>query len=252
MKKLTTTLLILTVTFTWAQPVPDSSLNKYELQIGLAAVSSQSIYLGGSSQTRFFPAIDYHYKRFYFQAGDLGFNLMDNNNWKVDMGFGVNLVGDIDRGDSRELSHLPDLSYPLSAFVSAQYKSPIGLFKLKHNHEINNKHDGNSSSLSYAAAIRKAGWLIMPKLTYTLHSDEVLNYFYGVDTEYATNEIPAYWSDSGDSYQLSILGLKQINSKWSILANLQNEFYGNEISNSPIVKDDQRLSIFVGFLYKVF
>ena len=117
MKKYITTLLTLTATLTWGQPVPDSPPNEHELQIGLAAVSSQSIYLDGKSQTRVFPAIDYQYKRFYFQAGDLGFNLVDRKNWEIDFGLGVNLVGDVDRGDSRELSHLPDLSYPVSTFV---------------------------------------------------------------------------------------------------------------------------------------
>ncbi len=252
MKKLTIILILLTSPLLWAQPVPDSPPNEHELQIGLAAVSSQSSYLGGSNQTSVFPAIDYQYKRFYFQAGDLGFNLVDTNNWEIDFGLGVNLVGDVDRGDSAELSHLPDLNYPLSAFVAAQYKSPIGLFKVKHNNEINNKHNGYSTSFSYAAAVRQAGWLIMPKLTYTIHSDEVINYFYGVDDVYATNDIPAYQTAHGDSYQLSILALRELNDKWSLLANLQNEFYGNEISDSPIVEDDQRLSLFVGFLYKIF
>lgn len=252
MKTLIITILTIISPNIFAQPVPDSPPNEHELQIGLAGVSSQSIYLGGSSQTRVFPAIDYQYKRFYFQAGDLGLNLVDSNDWEIDFGLGVNLVGDVDRGDSAALSHLPDLSYPLSAFVSAQYKSPIGLFKIKHNNEINNKHNGYSTSLSYAAAVRRAGWLIMPKVTYTQHSEEVINYFYGVEQSFATNEIAAYQSNDGDSYQLSILGLRELNDKWSLLANVQNEFYGNEISDSPIVEDDQRLSLFVGFLYKVF
>lgn len=252
MKKITITLISLFSLQVFAQPVPDSPPNEHELQIGLAAVSSQSIYLNGESQTRVFPAIDYQYKRFYFQAGDVGFNLVDQKNWEVDFGLGVNLIGDTDRGDSPELSHLPDLSYPVSAFLSAQYKSPIGLFKVKHNNEINNKHNGHSTSLSYAAAVRRAGWLIMPKLTYTLHDEKVINYFYGVNNENATALIPSYNADDGSSYQLSILGLRQINEKWSFIGNIQNEYYGDEISNSPVVEDDQRLSVFLGFLYKVF
>lgn len=251
-KQLFISLLCLFTCNIFAQPVPDSPPDEHELQIGLAAVTSDSIYLNGDRQTRAFPAVDYQYKRFYFQAGDLGFNLIDENNWEVDFGLGVNLAGDVDRGDSLDLQHLPDLHYPLSAFVSAQYISPIGLFKVQHDNEINNKHNGHSSSFSYAAAIRPAGWLIMPKLTYTIHSNEVVNYFYGVPDEYASAEIPAYRAQSGDSYQLSILGLRQINPKWSFLANIQNEFYGDEIGDSPIVEDDQRLSLFVGFLYKVF
>ncbi len=252
MKKTITTTLILISSCLLAQPVPDSAANEHELQIGLAGVSSQSIYLGGKSQTRVFPAIDYQYKRFYFQAGDIGFNLIDNDDWEIDFGLSVNLVGDTDRGDSRLLSSLPDISIPISTFVSAQYKSKIGLFKIKHDFEINNKHNGYSNSISYSAPIRQGKWLIMPQISYEHHSEEVVNYFYGVNTIDATSAIPAYQTGSVSNYQLGILGLRQINDKWSFIGNIQNEFYGDEISNSPIVDDDQRLSVFAGFLYKIF
>lgn len=252
MKKIFTSLLLTAAACSWAQPVPDSAPNDHQLQIGLAAVNSQSIYLGGNSQTRVFPAIDYQYKRFYFQAGDIGFNLVDDKNWEVDFGLGVDLVGDVDRGDSPQLEFLPELSFPVSTFLSAQYKTKIGLFKLKYNHEINNKHDGNSASFSYSAPIRQGQWLIMPQLAYEHHSKEVVNYFYGVNPSDATVEIPAYQAGSVKNFQLSVFGLRPINQKWSFVANLQNEFYGNEISNSPIVDDDQRFSVFVGFLCKVF
>lgn len=245
-------LCALTTFATYAQPVPDSPPKAHELKLGLAAVTSESIYRGGSSQSRVFPAVDYQYKRFYFQAGDLGFNLVDEKNWEVDFGFGVNLVGDVDRGDSRLLRDLPDLSFPVNAFVSAQYKSPIGLFKIKHNHEINNKHNGQSSSVSYAAPIFHRQWLIMPQLSYEYHSAEVVNYFFGVAPADATEDHAAYQSGSGHAYQLSVLALYEINDKWSFVGNLQNEFYSDEISDSTIVNDDQRLSVFAGFLYTFF
>ena len=252
MKTTLTCLLLFTITTSLAQPVPDSPPKEHELQIGLAAVNSQSIYLGGSSQSRVFPAIDYQYKRFYVQAGDIGFNLIDDKNWELDFGLGVNLVGDTDRGDSRLLQDLPNLSFPVNTFVSAQYKSKIGLFKIKHNHEINNKHNGSSTSLSYSAPIFYKRWLIMPQLSYEHHTEEVVNYFFGVSPIDATVDIPAYQTGSAHSYQLGVLGLFEINDQWSFVGNIQNEYYSDEINNSPIVEDDQRLSVFAGFLYKIF
>lgn len=252
MKILTTITLTIFSTYLLAQPVPDSPAKEHELQIGLAGVTSQSIYLGGESQTRVFPAINYQYKRLYFQAGDLGFNLINETNWEVDFGLGVNLIGDTDRGDSRLLQDLPELSLPLNAFLSAQYKSSIGLFKVKHNHEINNKHNGNSSSISYSAPIFKGKWLFLPQVSYDYYSAEMVNYFFGVNPTDASAEILAYQTGSTTAVSLSVLALYQINDKWSLVGNLQNEFVGDEISDSPIVEDDQRLSVFAGFLYKIF
>lgn len=235
-----------------AQPVPDSSPKDHEFQIGLAAATSQSIYLGGESQTKLFPAIDYQYKRFYFQAGDIGFNLIDEKKWEVDFGIGIDLIGDIDRGDSPLLTNLPELSLPLNAFLSAQYTSPIGLFKVKHNYEINNKHNGNSSSINYSAPIFKGKWLIMPQISYEHYSSEIVNYFFGVDPTDASATIPAYQAGSANAFNIGVLGLFQINEKWSFVSNVSNEFAGDEISDSPIVEADSRLSVFAGVLYKIF
>ncbi len=80
----------------------------------------------------------------------------------------------------------------------------------------------------------------------------MVNYFFGVNPTDASAEIPAYQTGSTTAVSLSVLGLYQINDKWSFVGNLQNEFVGDEISNSPIVEDDQRLSVFAGFLYKIF
>lgn len=237
---------------TWAQPVPDSPADDHELQIGLAGVTSTSVYLGGNNQSRVFPAIDYTYKQFYFQAGDLGLNLVNKDNWKIDFGLGVNLAGDVDRGDSRLLSALPELSFPVNAFVSAEYKTKIGLFKIKYHHEINNKHNGHSTGLSYSAPIRRGSWLVVPQLTYENHSEEVVNYFVGIAPEDMTTNLPSYEAGSVNNWQLSLLGLRPINNKWSLIGNIQNVFYGDEITNSPMIDDDQRLSVFIGFLYKVF
>lgn len=252
MKNFTLFALLFISINSFSQPVPDSPPDEHELQIGLAGVVSDTVYIGGKNQSRIFPAIDYQYKRFYFQAGDLGFNIIDNNNWEVNSGIGFNLAGDIDRGESKLLKDLPELSFPISAFVSAQYKTKIGLFTVKHDFEINNKHDGNSSSISYSAPIFKNNWLIMPRLSYEHHSAEVVNYFYGVNAADATSEIAAYQTGSVNNIQLSVLALRQINEKWSFVSNIQQEFYGDEISNSPIVDDDKRLSVFAGFLFKIF
>lgn len=252
MKFFTSLTLIFFTIQSWAQPVPDSPPKEHELQLGVAAVSSDSIYIGGSSQSQVFPAIDYQYKRFYIQAGDFGVNLIDEKNWEIDFGLGVNLVGDTDRGESRLLNNLPSLSYPVNAFLSAQYKTSIGLFKIKYNHEINNKHNGNNSSISYAAPIFRGKWLFMPQIAYEYHSAEVVNYFFGITPEYATNEFQAYQSGSATAYQLSVLALYEMNEKWSFVGNIQTEKYSDEITNSPIVSDDQRTSVFAGLLYKFF
>ena len=90
----------------------------------------------------------------------------------------------------------------------------------------------------------------MPQLTYQYHSQEVVNYFYG--SQSVTANLPLYETGSTKNWQISLLGLRTINDKWSFVGNIQNEYFGDEITNSPLVDDDQRLSVFAGFLYRIF
>ena len=80
----------------------------------------------------------------------------------------------------------------------------------------------------------------------------MVNYFYGIAPADVTTTLPSYQTGSVNNWQLSVLGLRPINDRWSFVGNIQNEFYGDEITNSPMVDEDQRLSVFLGFLYQVF
>ncbi|WP_395374760.1 MipA/OmpV family protein [Marinicella sp. W31] len=224
----------------------------HSLSIGLAGVTVESIYVDGDRQNRAFPAVNYAYKQFYFQAGDLGFHLFENENWELDIGIGANLAGDVDRGDSELLEDLPDLSIPVSAFVSAQYTSSIGLFEVAYQEEINNKHNGNSAAFSYTVPFPVGKWLLLPRLEANYFSEEAVNYFYGVEPDFALAGRPAYTADSEIVLGASVFALRRINDKFSIFANVNYQDFGDEITNSPIVEDDSAVSVFAGFLYKIF
>lgn len=239
-------------TTAFTQPPVDTASDEHTLQIGLAAVSSESIYVGGQSQSRAFPAIDYQYKKFYFQAGDLGVKLIDTNDWEMNLGLGVNLAGDTDRGESPLFNQLPELSVPLNAFISTQYKTPLGSIKLTYELEVNNKHDGHSASIDYSTPLRLGQWMIIPKVGIEHHSRDVVNYFYGVAQTGSSPALPAYQSGSVQNWHIGITGLRTLNKKWSFLGSVRNEFYGDAITDSPLVDDDQRLSIFAGVLYQFF
>ena len=224
----------------------------HSLSLGLAAVTVESIYVDGDRQNQVFPAVNYQYKQFYFQAGDIGFHFYEDENWQLDFGIGANLAGDVDRGDSERLDDLPDLSFPVNAFLSAQYRSSIGLFEVAYEQEINNKHDGNSASFSYTVPMPVGQWLFLPSLQIDYFSEEAVNYFYGVDPEFALVDRPAYTADAETVYGFGVFALREINDKVSFFANLNYQNFGDEITDSPIVVEDESISVFAGFLYEIF
>lgn len=246
MNKLIILALTLSCGNTWADET------SHELSLGLAVASGQSIYTGGKDRTQPFPVIDYQYKKFYFQGGELGFHLAETEHWEFNFGLGADFIGDKDRGDSRLLKDMSSLGIPVNANIETKFKSPIGHFSASYSTELTNKHDGNSFKLGYSAYLPVGSWVLVPRLSWQKHSEEVVNYFYGVDTASATDSRPLYQTGSSTSQSLGVLVLRPINDKLSFLGNIGITQYGDEITRSPIVDEDQALGIFAGMIYKIF
>ena len=224
----------------------------HELSLGLAVARSQSIYTGGKDRTQAFPAIDYKFKDFYFQGGELGFQLIDSKHWDLKVGIGADFIGDKDRGDSPELNDMSSLGFPVSAGIEATYKCPIGYFSARQSQEMTNKHGGNSFKLGYSAYIPVQSWVFIPSLSWQKYSDDVVNYYFGVDADSVTEDRPLYQTGSSATQSLGVMVLKPITEKVRFLGNIGVTQYGNEVTNSPIVSEDQSVSVFMGFTYKIF
>jgi len=91
-----------------------------------------------------------------------------------------------------------------------------------------------------------------PKLSQRRYSAEYVDYFYGVNPDNATAELPVFRGQQSDVTELSVTILKNITPKWYWVRSLQSQWFDDEISNSPLVDDDQRLSVFIGVLYELF
>jgi len=155
-----------------------------------------------------FRRFDYEYENFYFQAGDVGYKILDGKIWQLDAGLNVDLSGDVDRGDSPLFKELPDLHYPLNAFVTFGALTDYGLFDVRYDHEINNKHNGYILSASYTAYFTLKDWKFYPKLSQRRYSAEYVDYFYGVPAGFADPNLPNYRGEQSDVTELSVTILK--------------------------------------------
>ncbi len=230
----------------------DDKSDSHHFRMGVAVVSSDSIYRQGKRQNIIFPAFDYEYEDFYIQAGDAGYKLLNEKTWKLDVGLSVDFSGDVKRGDSPVFNKLPDLHYPIYAFTTFGALTDYGLFEIRYDHEINNKHDGHIVSANYTAYFKLKDWKFYPKLSQRRYSAGFVDYFYGVDAGFATVDLPAYRGQQSNVTELSVTILKNITPEWYWVSSIRNQWFNDEISNSPLVDDDQRLSLFSGILYEFF
>ena len=90
--------------------------------------------------------------------------------------------------------------------------------------------------------------MIKPSAAVVWQSDDYNDYYYGVRSR-AVNA-NAYTADSDFNYRLGIVAAYQKpGSQWMFMGGLRYEFFGDEITDSTIVSEDEQLSALIGVAY---
>ncbi|AWF81420.1 hypothetical protein BTJ40_11645 [Microbulbifer sp. A4B17] len=219
--------------------------------VGVGTFSVESIYVGGEEQNNVFPILSARYKRFYLQGFELGADLYRDNRLRVKLGVGGDFAGDRDRGDSDELSDMEELDLAILANLSMDYKSPVGLWKVGIAQDVSNTHDGYSFSAGYSLPYRHQKWIIKPDLTVSWQSAGALDYYYGVDLDEVTQDRAAYEADADIITRLGLQVGYNVSPKLMLMGGVYQTWYGDEISNSPIVETDSssRVSLMLSYRF---
>ncbi|WP_445364274.1 MipA/OmpV family protein [Microbulbifer sp. ANSA003] len=221
------------------------------LSVGIGTFSVESIYVDGEDQNNIFPLISARYKRFYFQGFELGADLYHDDKLRVKFGIGGDFAGDRDRGDSDKLSDMEELDLAILANLSMNYKSPVGLWKVGISQDISDTHDGYSLSAGYSLPYKHQKWIIKPDFTISWQSDSALDYYYGVDLNQVTQDRAAYEADADIITRLGVQVGYNISPNLILMGGVYQTWYGDEISNSPIVDTDssRRTSLMVSYKF---
>jgi outer membrane protein len=83
-----------------------------------------------------------------------------------------------------------------------------------------------------------------------LRSENLNNYYYGVRGKEATANRTAYKSGSSVNPYAGVALDYQLAGRWSIFSMFRNEWLGSEITDSPIVDQDSKISVILGLLYR--
>jgi len=228
----------------------DDDDNEFRYGIGLAAFTGQSPYIGGKTQTEAIPYLEAQWGPVYFRTGDLGVYLYEGENWELSAGVVRDVFGDTDRGDSRELKDMEDLDDVYNASIAAAYESKWGEFELQVAADISSNHEGEYVEFSYGYPIRAGKWSIGPTIGALWFSEEISQYYVGVTPEDSRPGRPVYTADSGVLYKVGLEARYSLNEQHNFLIMIENEFYPDEITDSPIIDDSSAASIIGGYVYR--
>lgn len=222
---------------------------KLELSLGLGVAATQSIYSGVDTQTDALPLFELQYGNFYLEGLEAGYTLIENDTYSLAVAIsGDELDGE--RTESSQLNDLGDVDSGVNLKLGGELYTDFGLLGASIAQDVSNEHEGTEISLNWAAPLEVGDAMVMPGLFATWMSDDLVNHYYGIKTSQVKAGRPAYSSDASWRYGLEVMGEYPLAQQWTLMGGITATWYGDEVSDSPIVEDDHTLSGFLGVKYR--
>jgi len=224
---------------------------KQPLTLGLGLMYKDKPYDNYSSndKTNIVPLVLYEGQHFFARGNSIGWNFLDSN--ELELAVIGELVGEgYESGDSRALTGMSDRDPSL--FIGGQLtwkQEKLGL-KLTAITDLSDESDGTQIRGGVFYLERQGNLVLRPFATLIWQDEEFNDYYYGVRAMEATATRAAYNADSDLNFQVGLTATHQAQgSPWMVFGSAQYVWFGDEISDSSIVENDDMLVALLGVGY---
>jgi len=213
-------------------------------------------------------------ERFFFDNGDAGYTMIDNDAVTVNVVGRLNsdrvffsktdtelvqvgaAIGQATSSAPRaplaqpiELT-LPDRDYAVELGFEVLAEDRWGQLQLAAHHDASRTHDGYEIFVDYGYRWRRQRWLIASSVGFAYKSDELNDYYWGVRADEATAALPAYLAGAGLNPHLKLAASYQITRHWSVAIAAEYERLATAAAASPIVAERDVVGRFAGVRYR--
>jgi outer membrane protein len=203
-------------------------------------------------------------ERFFFDNGDLGLTLTDNdrltlnlvarlNSDRVFFGKTNTRFVQIDTGATGPLSvrvTVPDRDYALELGAEVLTDGDWGRLQFSAFQDVSSTHGGYELSATYSFGVRRQRWYLEPSLGISLKGSKLNAYYWGIRQIESSPALPAYQPDGGINAGIRLLGSYQLTPGWSFSIAAEYERMNDAAARSPIVAEGHVLGFFAGFGYR--
>jgi outer membrane protein len=221
---------------------------KSEWSVGAGAVVASKPHRGVSSKLYPVPLLAYEGERLYLRGIAAGYRVFMGERWAIGPIVRPRFEG-YDADDSSALTGMRDRDPSVDAGVDFSWRADWGLLSLAIVTDLLGRHSGQEVEFSYTALFPYGGFEFIPSAGVRWRSSSLVDYYYGVRAEEAAAGRPAY--EAGDTITpvVRLAVRRKLSAKWSVLGAAQYEWFGSEITDSPIVEDDYIMSFMIGLAY---
>lgn len=227
---------------------PDSGRKPAEWFVGAGAIISSKPHIGLSTKVYPIPIFGYEGERLYLRGIVGGYRLFKGERWSLAPVLRPRFEG-YDADDSAALAGMGDRSLSLDAGAEWSWLADWGLLGVALVTDVLGKHRGQELEFSYTALFSYGGFDFVPSAALRWRSRNLVDYYYGVRPEEEVPGRPAYRPDDTISPLVRLMLRRKLSQAWSAMGAVQYEWFGSEITNSPIIEDDYGVSFILGLTY---
>lgn len=204
-------------------------------------------------------------ERWFFDNGDLGFTVADNDSLTASLVARINsdrvFFGKTDtRFVSVDLAGAPldvavnfkppDRDYAVELGLELLADGAWGALQLTAFHDVSGTHDGFELYADYSFGWRDQRLYIEPSVGASYKSADMNNYYWGVTPEEAGVVAFPYEADAGLNWHARLMVGYQLSRHWGMSLVAEYERLNSEAAASPIVEDDSVLGWFAGVSWR--
>lgn len=220
------------------------------LALGVGAAYSTAIYKGMDDQGSVLPMIQYQNSGFYIQGLEAGYKVVESELVDVSLLLKGRMDG-YEADDSDYFTGMDDREMSLDGGVQFSLKLPQKTeLSLSWQHDLLDEHQGHETTMTLKTSYGIGKTVFSPFIGASYLSEKLANYYYGVLPEEATADRMAYEPGEGFTGFAGLSIMHVFDGNWMAMVNLMATGYSDEITDSPIVEEDHRLSAMGGVIYR--
>lgn len=213
--------------------------------IGVSNVSSQD----NENSSDLVPLYYYEGEYLFAHGTSFGVHLLDGDRFKVDL-VSRYRFDRIEDSDDPFFEGIDERRQSIDSGLSVTWKSQWGELSSSAVHDSLDRHGGSEVEVTYRYPWRNNKWLVTPFISYVYQDSTLTDYYYGVSSEEARPDRPAYEASSAQSVRLGLSTTYNVNKRFVVFANAAHETLDSTVKESPLVDEDSLTSAYLGFAYQ--
>jgi outer membrane protein len=218
---------------------------------GLGAMQrvQSSPYKGAATGYDLVPLYLYEGERVYLHSTRLGLKLFKQPASRFDLLLDYRFEGHPYDETPAILTGMPKRNPSVDLGLGYRHRANWGNLDAEFLHDVGSASHGSELKIGYSYDWQAGRLHLRPSVTVSRRSANLNNYYYGVETEHANLQRPAYLPGAGVDWSLGLYGYYEMTQRWRLLGGVGVNFLDKTVRNSPLVEQRVQPSALVGAAY---